>query len=643
VQHSTTWRMEMGATVTPAGVRFRVWAPRASHVEVVVEAPQEHTVAMQRRADGIWEALLPGCGAGTRYLYRVRRGAFPDPYSRFQPQGVHGPSEVVDAFTYAWSDQGWSGIDLRGLVIYECHVGTTTSAGTCDALIGQLPRLKALGISALELMPMVECPGRRNWGYDGVYPFAVSANYGGPEALKRLVDAAHQCGLGMILDVVYNHLGPEGNYFRQFSPYYFSTRYRTPWGEALNYDGPSSYWVRRLVLDNACYWFHEYHVDGLRLDATGQIFDSSQPHILQEVTQTVRASLSSTRRIVLIAETSDNDVRYLLPCDAGGYGFDVLWVDDFYWSLRRYLTGDHEGRYQDYAGTLEETARTINQGFLYEGEFSAYKRAPRGTPARQQPAWQFQYCLQHHDHVGNRGLGDRLHHHVDLGRYRVASALVLLLPYTPLIFMGQEFVASSAFQFFSDHSADLGRQVTAGRRRELSIYEAFATPEAAARIPDPQAEATFLRSRLPLDELTRSPGKEMQRLYKELLHLRRTDAVLRRQDRHTMQARALASDLLAVIWQGAPAPRLLLANFAGPVVVDIAGLLSVQKQAGWHMLLDTGAPQFGGSGATDAVHRGVLCLPARTAVFLARSHRRAESRLSRGQCSGLVAEATGAG
>jgi maltooligosyltrehalose trehalohydrolase len=619
VQHSTAWRLEMGATVTPAGVRFRVWAPRASHVEVAVEAPQERTVALQRHADGRWEALLQGYGAGTRYKYRLRRGAFPDPYSRLQPQGVHGPSEVVEADAHTWNDQGWSGIDLQGLVIYECHVGTATPAGTCDALIGQLPRLRALGIGALELMPVVECPGRRNWGYDGVYPFAVSTNYGGPEALKRLVDAAHQCGLGVILDVVYNHLGPEGNYLRQLSPYYFSTRYRTPWGEALNYDGPHSRWVRRFVLDNACYWLHEYHIDGLRLDATGQIFDSSQPHILQELTQTVRASLPSARRIVLIAETSDNDVRYLLPYEAGGYGFDAIWADDFYWSLRRHLTGDHEGRYQDYTGTLQEVARTINQGFLYEGEFSAYRRSPRGTPARQQPARQFQYCLQHHDHVGNRGLGDRLHHRIDLGRYRVASALVLLLPYTPLIFMGQEFVASSPFQFFSDHGSDVGRKVTAGRRRELSIYEAFATPEAAARIPDPQAEATFRRSRLPLDELTRSPGREMQRLYQALLRLRRTDAILRRQDRHAMQARALTSDLLAVIWQDTPAPRLLLANFGGPIVVDVAGLLSAQEHAGWRVLLHTEAAQFGGAGEMDAMHHDILGLPARMAVFMART------------------------
>jgi maltooligosyltrehalose trehalohydrolase len=573
---------------------------------------------MERDTEGVWKADLPGHGAGTRYKYRLDgQQLLPDPYSRSQPLGVHGPSEVVDPAAYLWSDHTWHGLDRQGLVIYECHVGTATPAGTCAALLAHLPRLTDLGISAIELMPVAAFPGRRNWGYDGVYPFAVSANYGGPEGLKRLVDAAHGHGLGVLLDVVYSHLGPEGNYFRQFSPDYFSTRYRTPWGEALNYDGPHCRRVRRLAIDNACYWLHEYHIDGLRLDAVGQIFDSSQPHLLQELTETVRASLPAGRVAALIAETSANDIRYLLPPDAGGYGFDAVWTDDFYWALRRYATGEHEGRYQDYQGTLAEVARTINQGFLYEGAYSAYRRRLRGVPARQQPAWQFQYCLQHHDHVGNRALGERLHNHLDLAWYRVASAVLLLLPYTPLIFMGQEFVASTPFLFFTDHSPELGRRVAQGRRREFAQYTAFADPAATARIPDPQADETFRRSRLPLDEIEQSPGKEIHRLYRELLWLRRTDPILRQQDRHCMQAHAVTPELLAITWQYPPAFRLLLANFGSPAAIRPADLVEAQETTAWLVILETSEPRFGAHDGKSQVQAGTIHLIARTAVFMA--------------------------
>lgn len=321
--------------------------------------------------------------------------------------------------------------------------------------------------------------------------------------------------------------------------------------------------------------------------------------------------------MVLIAETSANDVRYLLPPEAGGYGFDAVWADDFYWAFRRYATGDHEGRYQDYHGTLAEVAHTINQGFLYEGAHSAYARRRRGTPARQQPAWQFQYCLQHHDHVGNRAFGERLQHHLDLERYRVASAVLLLLPSTPLLFMGQEFVASTPFLFFTDHSAELGRRVAQGRRQEFAAYAAFADPAAAACLPDPQARETFRRSKLPLDELDRSPGQEMQCLYRELLWLRRTDSVLRQQDRHSMRAHAVTPDLLTVAWHQREAYRLLLANFGAPAVIRSADLVKEQAVPGWHVLLETSEPRFGGHGAGSMVQAEAIHVPARTAVFVA--------------------------
>ncbi len=614
---SKSWKLDMGASPTPEGVSFRVWAPTATSVEVEVYGHPQECHPMQPLGDGTWIAFISGLKSGALYKYHLNgEDSYPDPYSRSQPEGVHGPSEVVDPEAYTWRDRGWKGLEAKGLVIYECHVGTFTGPGTFDSLIDQLDRLAGLGINAIELMPVAEFSGTRNWGYDGVYLFAPTRNYGGADALKRLVDAAHQKGLGIIMDVVYNHMGPEGNYISQFSPYYFNSRYKTPWGEAINYDGPESQWVRKLVSDNACYWVHEYHVDGLRLDATFAIYDSSSPYLLQELGHTLRNSVPPERSVILIAETSENDVRYLLPSDTGGYGFDAVWADDFHQSMRRYLAGDNEGYYRDYRGTLEEVARTINQGFLYEGELSPFGGRNRGTPAREQPAQGFQYCLQNHDQVGNRAFGDRLHHVIDLDRYRAASMVLLILPYTPLLFMGQEFVSSSPFQYFTDHSPDLGRLITEGRRREFAYYSAFNDINSLEKIPDPQAKETFLRSKLKLEEAAKSPGAEISALYRELLRLRRSDPALSKQDRRAMQARAIENDILAVHFHAEEGDRLMLANFGEEKSLS-ASDISLDSIGGLRILLDTNEPRFGGSGNLVAWHGDTFKLPAHCAVFLA--------------------------
>ncbi len=389
------------------GVRFRVWAPAAARVEVELEHGR---VALERAEDGTWHGRVPDIAAGTRYRYRLNGdAAFPDPYSRSQPEGPHGPSEVVDPTAFEWHDAAWQRPRIEGQAIYQVQIGTFTPEGTFEGVIGQLPRLKQLGVTAIEPLPVAEFPGERNWGYDGVDLFAPSHVYGGPDGLKRLVDAAHQHGLGVILDVVYNHLGPDGNYLRAYSNDYFTERYHTPWGDAINYDGPNSQWVRKLVVDNARFWFDEYHVDGLRLDATHAIYDSSATHIL--------AALSKAVDGVLIAETHENDVRYLRSRSDGGFGIDAVWADDFHHTLRRYLVGDREGYYADYVGTLDEVAQCINQGWLYEGQPSPRSGTPRGTVARNQPAQQFVYVIQNHDQVGNRPFGERLNHQVDVERY----------------------------------------------------------------------------------------------------------------------------------------------------------------------------------------------------------------------------------
>jgi maltooligosyltrehalose trehalohydrolase len=493
---------------------------------------------------------------------------------------------VVDADVFPWTDRGWSGVGIKGLVIYQAHVGTATPAGTLDSLIQQLARIKALGVNAIQLLPLAEFPGRRNWGYDGVDLFAPAHVYGGPSALKRFVDAAHQQQLGVILDVIYNHLGPDGNYLRAFSADYFTDRYHTPWGEAINYDGHNSEWVRKFVVDNARYWLQEYHADGLRLDATHAIFDRSEPHVLAELTQGARAAVGPGRQIVLIAESSENDVRYLRPVDEGGFGFDAVYADDFHHSLRRYLAGDHEGYYANYAGSLEEVARCIEQGWLFERQAASREGGEqrRGTPARDRPAWQFLYVLQNHDQVGNRAFGERLNHQIDLDRFRAASMLLLFLPYTPMLFMGQEFGASTPFQFFTDHNPELGRLVTEGRRKEFQAFSAFADASKRERIPDPQAESTFMASQLRLDEAEVQPGSAIQDLYRQAIHLRRNDAVLREQARERMAARAVSEHVLAVRQWFEAEERLLLVNF-GDTEARTPGY-----GAGWRVVLDSGRP-----------------------------------------------------
>lgn len=571
----------MGATPTAGGVQFRVWATAPQTVSVeICDGP---IVPLELEADGVWSGLVADARPGSRYRYRLNGDVSrPDPCSRSQPEGVHGPSEVIDPDAFEWHDAAWRGTGIHNLTVYQLHVGTATPEGTLDSLVGQLSRLRDLGVNAIEPLPIAEFPGARNWGYDGVDLFAVSHVYGGPDALKRFVDAAHANGLGVIVDVVYNHFGPDGNYLRDFSPDYFTERYQTPWGAAVNYDGQHSEWVRKLILDNARFWMAEYHADGLRLDATHAIFDRSTPHILAELTQVVRMSLPAERQVVLIAETSENDVRYLQPVEQGGFGLDAVWADDFHHTLRRYLTGDHEGYYANYDGTLEEVARCIQQGWLYEGQPTrSGAREPRGTPARGQPAWQFVYVVQNHDQVGNRAFGERLNQKIDGDRFAAASALLLFLPHTPMLFMGQEFGASTPFQYFTDHNAELGRLVTEGRRREFQAFSAFRDAATRERIPDPQAESTFVNSKLRLSESDSAQGRALQALYRRLLELRRSDPVLRDQARERTEPCALSRDVLAVRrWRG-DAERLLLVNFGE------ADFSTDQFGDSWRVLLTT--------------------------------------------------------
>jgi maltooligosyltrehalose trehalohydrolase len=522
----TTWTSTLGGVPVTGGARFTVWAPHATQVDIVFEHPGfTVTRALSRLPDGMFTGWEPDLPDGARYRFSLDGGpALPDPASRWQPDGVHGASAYVDPTQFVWTDGEWRGVSSDDLVLYELHVGTFTDDGTFAGVESRLEHLASLGVTAIELMPIAESAGAHNWGYDGVDLFAPSHHYGAPDDLRRLVNAAHLHGLGVILDVVFNHLGPDGAYLSTFSHEYFSDRHASPWGAAVNLDGDGSAHVRAFLIENALHWIHEYHIDGLRLDATHALADEGQPHFLAEFCERVRAGAG--RSIVLIAEDERNDST-LLHRPPRGYGLDAVWADDLHHQMRRALAGDHEGYFADFSGTAQDIAETIRRGWFFTGQLARASHGRRGTdPAGLAPS-QFVVCLQNHDQVGNRAFGDRLHHAIDLAAYRAASALLLMLPQTPLLFMGQEWAASTPFLYFTDHEPELGRRVTQGRRDEFSAFSAFADPMIRAQIPDPQDPSAFELSRLAWRERDAPPHAGVYRLYRALLRLRRSEPALR--------------------------------------------------------------------------------------------------------------------
>jgi len=493
---------------------FRVWAPRADRAEVVLG---ERRVPLRPAGRGWWAAGLADAGPGSDYAFSLDGGPpRPDPRSASQPAGIHGPSRVVDHAAFAWSDAGWRGRPLAGSVLQECHVGTFSAAGTFDGAIGHLGHLADLGVDAIELMPVAEFPGSRGWGYDGTCLFAPHHAYGGPDGLKRLVSAAHACGLGVIMDVVYNHLGPDGNYLPEFGPY-FSARHRTNWGAAVNFDGPGSDEVRRFVVDNALMWLRDYHCDGLRLDAVHAIADESAIHILEELAAEVAAlAAHAGRPLVLIAESDRNDPRYVRSRGAGGYGLDACWADEWHHALHAVLTGEKSGYYADF-GPLPLLAKALRQAWVYDGVYSPYRQRTHARPPAGLDGTQFVVFAQNHDQVGNRAAGQRTAALAGTGRLRVAAALLLTSPFTPMLFQGEEWGASTPFQYFTDHSDPaLGQAVSEGRRRE---FAAFGWDP--ADVPDPQDPATFERSRLDWAQRAQDPHAGLLAWHRELIALRR--------------------------------------------------------------------------------------------------------------------------
>ena len=501
-----------GALVDGATTTFRVWAPAADALTLVLG---DRTRSMEPRDGGYF--VLEGVDAAPGTRYRLRpddEGPFPDPAARFQPEGVHGPSAVVDPDAYDWQDEDWPGVAREDLVVYELHVGAFTAAGTFDAVRERLSYLAGLGVTAIELMPVHDFPGRRNWGYDPAALFAPSRAYGTPDALRRLVDAAHQVGLAVLLDVVYNHFGPDGAYANAFAPF-LTDKYETPWGPAMNLDDEGSTGVRRFFLDNALHWLREYHVDGLRLDATHALHDDSTPHFLAALADAVDEHVEGPERH-LIAEDHRNLNRLVRPRDDDGYGLDGVWSDDLHHQLRVLTAGDREGYYRDYQDTTAaDVATTLRDGWFYRGEYSEHLDAPRGTDPAPVDRDQCVVFIQNHDQVGNRPLGTRLTDDVSLPVYRALSVLLCVAQELPLLFMGQEWAASTPFQFFTDHTEELGPSVTEGRKEEFADFSGF-----DGTVPDPQDPATFERSVLDWDEPRRPPHDGVLALYRDLLALR---------------------------------------------------------------------------------------------------------------------------
>jgi maltooligosyltrehalose trehalohydrolase len=495
--------------VTP----LRVWAPGAGRVEVALG---ERRLPMARRSGGWWEADA-AVEAGSDYAFVLDGGEpLPDPRSPWQPRGVDGPSRAVDPAAFPWTDAGWRPPPLSAAVVYELHVGTFTPAGTFEAAIARLDHLVALGVTHVELMPVAEFSGARGWGYDGVDLYAPHHAYGGPEGLKRLVDACHARGLAVLLDVVYNHLGPAGNHLGRFGPY-FTDRHRTPWGDAVNLDDRGSDEVRRFLLENARTWLRDYHCDGLRIDAVHAIVDTSAIHFLEELAAETRALEAELGRpLALVAESDLNDPRIVRSPEAGGYGLDAQWNEDFHHALHALLTGERDGYYADF-GSLADLARALERGFVYDGRHSSYRERRHGRPAAGVSGHRFVGCLQNHDQVGNRALGERTSHLLAPARLRVGAALVLTAPFVPMLFQGEEWGASAPFLYFTDHADPaLATAVREGRRREHAAFGR--RPE---DVPDPQDPRTFERSKLDWSEREREPHRSLLEWHRELIRLRR--------------------------------------------------------------------------------------------------------------------------
>src|SRR5271163_1039789 len=610
-------RLSIGAELqSRGGVHFRVWASGCREVAVEIEGLK--SAALEPEPEGYFSLWNEPARAGMHYRFRLDRceAALPDPASRFQPRGPHGPSEIVDPEAFAWTDHTWRGVPREQLVIYEMHIGTFTPEGSWEAASRALPGLAELGITCLEIMPVAEFAGRFGWGYDGVDLFAPTRLYGRPNDFRHFVDRAHALGIAVILDVVYNHIGPDGNYLQSFSTAYFTNRYENEWGEAINFDGPDAAPTREFFIANAGYWIDEYHLDGLRLDATQAIFDRSDDHILAAIVRQVR-SAGRGRITFVVAENEPQHAKLARSVERGGYGLDALWNDDFHHSAMVALTGRHEAYYSDYRGRPGEFVAAAKHGFLYQGQRYPWQQNARGTPAFDLPAESFVVFLQNHDQVANSATGERCHALTSPGRLRAMTAYFLLMPGIPMLFQGQEFGASSPFFYFADHEIELSRDVREGRHRDLAQFPSLATSEMRAKLADPGDIDTFRRSVLDLGERQRHAS--IYALHRDLLELRRTDAVLGHRPCRVDGAALTDEAWMLRFFSESGADRLLIVNLGRDLLLGPAPeplLAPVEGQA-WRLLWSSEAPAYGGSGGPAQDVAGDWLVSGQSAIVLA--------------------------
>ena len=622
-------RLPVGADVQAGGgVHFRVWAPRRRSVSVVIETSGDaHSeAALAAAGGGYFGGLVDHTGPGTRYRYRLDgEGIFPDPASRFQPNGPHGPSQVVDPGIFPWTDSDWRGCDRDGQVIYELHVGSLTREGTWASALENLPALAELGISIIEVMPLADFPGTFGWGYDGVNIFAPTRLYGPPDDFRRFVDRAHALKLGVILDVVYNHLGPDGNFLGEFAPAYFTDRYKNDWGQALNFDGDDAQPVREFFLANAGYWVEEFHLDGLRLDATQQIFDSSPEHIIAAIGRRVREAARG-RDTIVVAENEPQHVKLLRPLAKDGYGLDMLWNDDYHHSAATVLSGHNEAYYTDYLGAPQEFISAAKWGFLYQGQRYKWQKGRRGSPTSDLSPASFVNFLQNHDQIANSARGLRCHAVSSPGRHRALTALTILMPGTPMLFQGDEYAASQPFLFFADHKPELGAKIRKARAEFLAQFRSIAVPEIQAQLADPIELDTFERCKLDWSE--RGRNDRMLSLHRDLIHLRRQDPVLRSPRRGAYDGAVLGGEaFLLRFFEAENKDRLLVVNLGRDLQLDPAPepLLASPEGMQWQIRWSSDDWLYGGPGTPPLESDENWRLPGQATVLLVAAPRMGET------------------
>lgn len=597
-------RLTIGAEVVSGGVHFRVWAPNAKEVEVILEGQNTNAngslqaFRLEAEDKGYFSGLIKEATDGTLYRFRLNgeNALYPDPASRFQPEGPHGPSQVVDPSKFEWTDQQWKGVALEGRVLYEMHIGTFTQQGIWTSAKRELLELADLGVTIIEMMPINEFPGKFGWGYDGVNLFAPTHLYGNPNDLRDFIDHAHALGIAVILDVVYNHLGPDGNYLRAFAHHYFTHRYVTEWGDAINFDGPDSTEVREFYVANAGYWIDEYHFDGLRLDATQNVYDTSYPHIISQVSQQVR-KMAPHRQTYIVAENEFQQTELVLPIEEEGFGVDALWNDDFHHTAMVRLTGRSECYYTDYLGTPQEFISCMKYGYLYQGQWYVWQNKYRGSPSLHLNPAAFITFIQNHDQIANSAHGLRVHLISDPGNYRAMTALTLLAPGTPMLFQGQEFAASSPFYYFADHIPDLAHLVFKGRKEYFMQFDSIASPEIQASLPEPASLETFVKCKL--NFLERDFHAKEYALHRDLLRLRRNDSVFSFPRLGGIDGAVLSNDAFALRYFGDyEDARLLIVNFG----IDLSlsplpePLLAPPRGMKWEILWSSEDPRYGGGG-----------------------------------------------